>query len=85
MFEQTYHWSFMQVEYATDLVFRSTAILQSLYQQLCRQAVLSVKAEHIATFLGLLQITPNLVQRLATNSQPGSKAPASSITTASPP
>ena len=63
VFEQTYHWSITQVEYATDLVFRSTAILQSLYQQLCRQAVLSVKAEHIATFLGH-QITPNLVQEV---------------------
>ena len=51
------------VEYATDLVFRSPAILQPLYQQLCRQAVLSVKAEHIATFLGH-QITPNLVQEV---------------------
>src|SRR5215467_15159939 len=52
VFGQTYHWSITQVEYATDLVFRSPAILQPLYQQLCRQAVLSVKAEHIATFLG---------------------------------
>ncbi len=60
VFGQTYHWSLTQVEYSTDLVFRSPAILQPLYQQLCRQAVLSVKAEHIATFLGH-QITPNLV------------------------
>jgi hypothetical protein len=60
VFRQTYHWSLTQVEYATDLVFRSPAVLQPLYQQLCRQAVLSVKAEHIATFLGH-QITPNLI------------------------
>src|SRR5260370_14594452 len=60
VFGQTYHWSLTQVEYSTDLVFRSPAILQPLYQQLCRQAVLSVKAEHIATFLGH-HITPNLV------------------------
>ena len=27
VFAQSYHWSFMQVEYATDLVFRSQAVL----------------------------------------------------------
>jgi hypothetical protein len=35
------------VEYSTDLVFRSEAMLRPLYVQLRRQAVLSVKAEHI--------------------------------------
>src|ERR1700719_5303532 len=44
VFAQSYHWSFMQVEYATDLVFRSPAILKPLYQQLSRQAILTVKA-----------------------------------------
>ena len=29
VFAQSYHWSFMQVEYATDLVFRSQAILET--------------------------------------------------------
>jgi hypothetical protein len=28
VFAQSYHWSFMQVEYATDLVFRSQAVLK---------------------------------------------------------
>jgi hypothetical protein len=37
--------------------------LQPLYEQLCRQAVLSVKAEHVATFLGH-KITPNLAQEI---------------------
>jgi hypothetical protein len=50
-FEERYHWSLTQVEYSTDIVFRSAAILKSLYEQLCRQAVLTVKAENIATFL----------------------------------
>jgi len=63
VFGQTYHWSITQVEYSTDLVFRSQAILQPLYEQLCRQAVLSVKAEHVATFLGH-KITPNLAQEI---------------------
>src|SRR5499427_7961075 len=57
VFAPSYHWSFMQVEYATDLVFRSQAILKPLYEQLSRQAILTVKAEHVATFLGH-KITP---------------------------
>ena len=44
VFGQSYHWSLMQVEYATDLAFRSTATLGSLHEQLIRQSVLSVKA-----------------------------------------
>lgn len=40
------------MEYSADLVFRSQAMLQPLYEQLCRQAVLSVKAEHVPNFLG---------------------------------
>src|SRR6201981_1196274 len=53
----------MQVEYATDLVFRSPAILKPLYQQLSRQAILTVKAEHVATFLGH-RITAQLAQEI---------------------
>src|SRR5215471_17284164 len=49
VFAPSYHWSFMQVEYATDLVFRSQAILKPLYEQLSRQAILTVKAEHVAS------------------------------------
>lgn len=63
VFGQTYHWSLMQVEYATDLVFRSAATLQPLYEQLVRQSVLSVKAEQIATFLGR-RIEPQLAQEV---------------------
>jgi hypothetical protein len=60
---QRYHWSLMQVEYATDLVFRSTETLRPLYESLSRQAVLSVKAEQVATFLGK-KITPQLAQEI---------------------
>ena len=63
VFGQSYHWSLMQVEYATDLVFRSTATLGPLYEQLVRQSVLSVKAEQVASFLGR-QITPLLAQEI---------------------
>ena len=64
VFGQFYHWSLMQVEYATDLAFRSAATLGPLYEQLVRQSVLNVKAEQVATFLGL-QITPLLATRLS--------------------
>ncbi|MBK7236347.1 MAG: hypothetical protein IPI02_12235 [Sterolibacteriaceae bacterium] len=40
VFGQTYHWSIMQAEYSTDLVFKSEKILGSLYQQLAREAAL---------------------------------------------
>jgi hypothetical protein len=63
VFAQTYHWSIMQVEYSTDLVFKSEQILRSLYQQLTREAVLSVKAEQVATFLGK-KITPQLAAEI---------------------
>jgi hypothetical protein len=62
-FKQSYHWSLMQVEYSTDLVFRSKAVLAPLYEQLARHSVLSVKAETIATFLGR-SIAPTLAQEI---------------------
>ena len=47
-----YHWSTMQVEYATDIVFNKQADLRALYDQIVRTAIHSVKPENIATFLG---------------------------------
>lgn len=47
-----YHWSLMQVEYATDIVFRSRADLAPIYEAISRTAIHAVKAEHVATFLG---------------------------------
>src|SRR5271168_1861410 len=63
VFEQLYHWSLMQVEYATNLAFRSAATLGPLHDQLIRESVLSVRAEQIANFLGR-QINPQLAQEL---------------------
>jgi len=51
-FAAGYHWSLMQLEYATDLVFRSRKALQPLYEHLVRMAVHAVRAEQVATFLG---------------------------------
>src|SRR6202022_4070534 len=39
------------------------AVLKPLYEQLSRQAILTVKAEHVATFLGH-KITPQLAQEI---------------------
>jgi len=51
-FRSGYHWSFMQVEYATDVVFRRQGEFQPLYEAIVRTAVHIIKAEHVATFLG---------------------------------
>lgn len=51
-FASGYHWSIMQLEYATDIVFRRRADLQPLYDELVRTAVHAVKAEDVAMFLG---------------------------------
>ena len=51
-FDTRYHWSLMQVEYATDIVFHRQEDLRPLYDTLIRTAVHAVKPEHIATFLG---------------------------------
>jgi hypothetical protein len=63
VFAQRYHWSLMQIEYSTDLVFRSEQIMKPLYEELSRQAIHSVKAEQVATFLGK-KITPQLAQEI---------------------
>jgi hypothetical protein len=51
-FRSGYHWSFMQVEYASDVVFFQQAKLKPLYEAIVRTAVHVIKAEHVVTFLG---------------------------------
>jgi hypothetical protein len=51
-FRSGVHWSFLQVEYATDVVFQRQASFQPLYEAIVRTAVHVIKAEHVATFLG---------------------------------
>lgn len=48
----SYHWSLMQVEYATDIIFRHKKDLEPLYEAITRAAIHSVKADQVATFLG---------------------------------
>lgn len=50
--DQTYYWSLMQLEYATDIVFQRQTDLAPLYETLVRTAIHSVKPDHVATFLG---------------------------------
>lgn len=50
--EQHYHWSLMQIEYATDIVFKEQVVLKSIYDDLIAMAIHTVKPENIATFLG---------------------------------
>jgi hypothetical protein len=45
-------WSCLQVEYATDVVFRRQAEFQPLYEALTHTAIHAVKPDHVATFLG---------------------------------
>jgi len=51
-FPTGYHWSLMQAEYATDIVFDSPGALGPLYQAISRGAILAVKAEQVTRFLG---------------------------------
>jgi hypothetical protein len=51
-FASGYHWSIMQIEYATDLVFRRQQDLQPIYEELVRTAIHAVKPDNVAMFLG---------------------------------
>jgi hypothetical protein len=51
-FVNSCHWSFMQVEYATDIIFKKKSELQPIYDDIVRTAIHSVKPENISTFLG---------------------------------
>ncbi len=51
-FDQVYHWSIMQAEYATDIVFKRQSDLQAIYSELVATAIHTVKPDDIATFLG---------------------------------
>lgn len=52
IFTNRYHWSIMQCEYASDVIFKRAEDLAPLYDALVRSAVYVVKAEDVATFLG---------------------------------
>jgi hypothetical protein len=47
-----YHWSVMQAEYATDIVFKKQKDLAQIYSELVATAIHTVKPDNIASFLG---------------------------------
>lgn len=51
-FPNGYHWCLTQVEYAWDLVFRQPAQVDGLFDELARQALLTLKVDDVARFLG---------------------------------
>ena len=65
-FDLRYHWTIMQSEYATDIVFKRQADLQDIYGQLTRTAIHTVKPENIATFLGR-KLHPNYQDEMGNN------------------
>lgn len=52
LFKQQYHWSIMQCEYSTDIVFTKQQDLKPVYEQLIAKAIHSVKPENIISFFG---------------------------------
>lgn len=48
----SYHWSIKQIEYATDVLFKSQNKLDTLFEQFLKYAVMSVFPEDIMSFLG---------------------------------
>lgn len=50
IFSSSYHWSFMQVEYATDVIFTSSSALKPLYDNIVRTALHSANADNVASF-----------------------------------
>lgn len=50
--DENYHWSIMQQEYATDIVFDKQSSLKPIYEDLVATAIHTVKPANIATFLG---------------------------------
>jgi len=50
-FDVGYHWSLMQCEYATDVVFQSASDLAPLYESITRSAIVAVKVDQVAGFL----------------------------------
>src|ERR1051325_1739390 len=51
-FPRCYHWSFMQAEYAWDVVFKDPATMANLFETLSREAIHTVRAEDVGRFLG---------------------------------
>jgi len=67
-FPSGYHWSIMQAEYATDIVFKRQKDLAPIYEELVRTAIHTVKPDNVATFLGR-KITEGYLDELGNDFQ----------------
>ena len=57
-FVKGYHWSIMQAELSTDILFRRREDLAPIHDQLLRASIHAVKADDVASFLGR-KLTPS--------------------------
>jgi hypothetical protein len=62
----SYHWSIMQIEYSTDVIFKRQADLAPIYDVISRTAIHAVKADNVATFLGR-KLTGNYQDEMGNN------------------
>ena len=65
-FEMSYAWTIMQIECATDIIFKKQEFLQPLYNEIIKTAIHTVKPDNIATFLGQ-RITYNCKKEAGNN------------------
>lgn len=62
----SYTWTVQQIECATDIMFKEPKMLEPLYDEIVRTAIVTVKPDNIATFLGQ-RITYNCKKEVGTN------------------
>ncbi len=72
-FKQGYHWSIMQAEYATDIVFKKQSDLQAIYSEMVATAIHTVKPDNVATFLGR-KVDPRYQGEIGTITMSGLRA-----------
>ncbi len=65
-FGMGYTWTTQRIERATDIVFCKPEYLESIYDEIIRTAIFTVKPDSIATFLGQ-RITYNCTKEIGTN------------------
>lgn len=61
-----YSWTIMQIECATDIIFKSPEYLQPIYDEIIKTAVHTVNPDNIATFLGQ-RLTYNCKKEVGTH------------------
>ena len=61
-----YSWTIMQIECATDIIFKSPEHLQPIYDEIIKTAVHTVNPDNIATFLGQ-RLTYNCKKEVGTH------------------